>query len=159
MTAPFKIMNDTMTVTVEDKMTDMTSEHIDTLKREVDLQKRLVENAKHDLNVIAYILSEVIEYESIETSVISEIINDMQTPRADVINILDGYNVLAEHYFRKDYEVTISIPVSLTMTVEAMSDEEAEEAAMSDLDWNDITDYSLEYNVYYDAKVMEIREV
>ena len=159
MTAPFKIMNGTMTVTVEDNMTDMTSEHIDTLKREIESKDRQISNLGTEVNILAHILSEIIEVASVDPSQINEIMSDMTADRATIIEILDGYNVVAEHWFRRDYEVTISIPVSLTMTVEAHSSDEAEESALNTLDWNRIEDYSLEYSVYYDAEIMEVREV
>ena len=54
--------------------------------------------------------------------------------------------------------MTVNIPVTLTMRVEALSKDDAEEQALNHLDWGRLTDYDLDYNVHYDADIMEVRE-
>jgi hypothetical protein len=149
----------TTPITMEDTVTDMQSEHVDTLKREIETKDRLISNKNDEINILAHILSEVIDSNDISPSHISEIMDEMTADRSTIIEILDGYNVVANHWFVRDYEVTISVPVSLTMTVEAISQDAAEEDALARLDWGRITDYDLDYSVYYDAEIMEVREV
>ena len=146
-------------IITEDTVTDMTSEYVDSLKRENEILQRKADNIVQDVNILAHVLSEVIDREDIDSEVILNIIDGMNNDCATVIGTLDGYNVVSEHYFRKEYQVTISVPVTLTMSVEALSVDEAEEAALSQLDWNPLSDYDLDYNTYYDAEIIECREV
>lgn len=159
LTKPISIMNGTMTVTVEDKMTDMTSEHVDTLQRELDRWKRAFDTITSEAKILAHILSEIVEAKEIEASDIEAIMNEMQHDRTSIVDILDAYNVFAEHYFRREYEVTITVPVQVTLSVEAQSVDEAEDAAMSSLDCNGLDCYNIDYDLWFNASVDDIREV
>lgn len=159
MSEVYDIMNNTMTVTVEDNMTDMTSEHIDTLKREIEAKDRQVTSLFTDIHIISHILSELIEQEDINTAQINDILVDMTYKRDAVINVLDKHNIVPEHWFVHDYEVTVTVPVSITLTVEASNDDEAEEAALQNVEVNGLEAYDMSYEIYYNATVDEIRKV
>lgn len=152
-------MTTPITINKDDIMTDMTSEHIDTLKRELDIVRHTLEHRNRELDIVAHILSEIIEHESIEPSIISEIIGDMTAERNEIVDILDYYNVISANYFLREYEVTISVPVSVTLTVEAYSVSEASENAMDSVECNGLEAYDMEYSVYYSGEVDEVREV
>lgn len=145
-------------IITEDTVTDMQSEHVDTLKREIETKDRQIGTLTDEVNILAHILSEVIDANGVDSSFIVDIMDEMTADRETIINILDGYNVVANHWFIREYEVTVNIPVTLTMRVEALSKDDAEEQALNHLDWGRLTDYDLDYNVHYDADIMEVRE-
>ena len=144
---------------VEDTVTDMQSEHVDTLKREIEAKDRQVTSLFSDIHIIAHILSELIDQQDLSFTNIDDILGSMTYERSFIIDVLAKHGVVPESWFVREYEVTISVPVSLTMTVEATSEDAAEEDALARLDWGRITDYDLDYSVYYDAEIMEVREV
>ena len=149
----------TTPITMENTVTDMQSEHIDTLKREIEIKERMILSLTSDVNIVGHILSELIEQQDVGFTEVNNILDDMTHERGFIIDVLTKHNIISEHWFIRDYEVTISVPVSLTMTVEATSADAAEEDALARLDWGRITDYDLDYSVYYDAEIMEVREV
>jgi hypothetical protein len=140
-------------------MTDMTSEYVDSLKHDLDITKHTLEHRDRELSIVAHILSEIIERECIESSIISEIIGDMTAERNEIVDILDFHNVIDECYLRREYEVTITVPVSVTLTIEAHSVSQASENAMDSVECNGLEAYDMEYNVHYTGDVEEVREV
>ena len=52
----------------------------------------------------------------------------------------------AHEYLVREYTVSVTLPVTLTLTVEASSYDDAEDEAINQLDMNGIDGYYLEYN-------------
>mgnify|MGYP006272752543 CR=1 FL=1 len=144
---------------VEDTVTDMQSEHVDTLKREIQANEIIINNLKSDSAILAHILNQVIEQQDIEANDLKDILSGMTHDRSKVIDTMLYWDVVDEHWFQREYEVTISIPVSLTLSIEAINEDDAEERALSQLDCERLEAFDLDYSVYYDAEIMEVREV
>ena len=67
--------------------------------------------------------------------------------------------MIDEEWFRREYNVTITVPVSLTVTVEAHNTDDAEQAALDLVETEGIENYMLDYSLHYDSEVVEITEV
>lgn len=162
MTNPITINDTPVNITtnpVEDTVTDMQSEHIDTLKREIEAKDRQVTNLFSDVHIIVHILSELIEQQDLSFTDVDDILGSMTYERGFIIDVLAKHGVVPESWFVREYEVTISVPVSLTLSIEAINEDDAEERALSQLDCERLEAFDLDYSVYYDAEIIEVREV
>ena len=58
----------------------------------------------------------------------------------------------------REYSVTVTIPVTVNLTVEAVDEDEAEEKATNELECNGLEYFDVEYNLCYNAE-FEIEEM
>lgn len=76
------------------------------------------------------------------------------------LNALERMGLLMDPtWFRRDYNVTFVVPVTVTVMVEAQTTGQAEKAAISELDANGVEAYMMDYSVHYDAEITEVTEV
>jgi hypothetical protein len=68
-----------------------------------------------------------------------------------VTDVLVYHDCVPEGWLTREYYVTVNVPVSVCMTVEAKSPEDAEEMARDMLENNGLELYDMEYNSYYDG--------
>jgi hypothetical protein len=68
-----------------------------------------------------------------------------------------GFTVYEDDFVR-DWNVTIVVPVTICLTVEAANSDDAESLAMEEVDCNGIDNYHMDYNVHYDGEVTDIEE-
>ena len=64
-----------------------------------------------------------------------------------------------EDAFTREWNVTIVVPVTVCLTVEAASADDAESLAIEEVDCNGIQDYHMDYNVHWDCEVTNVEEV
>ena len=71
-----------------------------------------------------------------------------QAPYDDVAGTLEYHDAVPEEWLTKDYEVTVTVPVSVTLVVTAANVDAAEEAALSEIESNGLDYYTLDYDLY-----------
>ena len=59
-------------------------------------------------------------------------------------------------WFRNEYEVTVMVPVSVTLTVEAADMDYAEEEAKELLDNEGLDRFKMDYDINYDSEIVNI---
>lgn len=118
------------------------------LIRELDMYKRHVD----ELQLIIGMLSEhfsIAEW------------RDMIDGREDkdrILYLLEFHDCCPSEVLRKDYRVSITVPVTVSLTVSALNADDAEEIAQSEVEGNGIEHYYMDYNMYYDAE-FDVEEV
>jgi hypothetical protein len=68
-----------------------------------------------------------------------------------------GFDV-DENDFVRDWIVTIVVPVTICLTVEAANADDAESLAIEEVDCNGIDNYHMDYNLHYDGEVTDVEE-
>ena len=144
------IMNGTMTVTVEDNMTDMTSEYMGTLEDKVkDLEglHRLAEAQKERFRSEAIMLASLLRSVT-ENYGIGEWqdLLDEQTDPDGTRYLLVDYDVADEDKFQREYHVEVTLPVTVTMTVVAHNEDTAEEMAYGNIESDGIDYFDTQYD-------------
>jgi len=64
-----------------------------------------------------------------------------------------------EDDFVRDWIVTVTVPVTVNLRVQAASETDAADLALEEVDANGVDGYSMEYNIRYDGEVTEIEEM
>ena len=152
-------------------MTDMNSEHVDvlnakiaTLTAERDEAVRISESyrlaqksAQEDCSTIAFILSQYVD--EYGTDNLDDYVCESNYEASMVRDILVDFEAVPSDAFTREYCVTITIPVTVTVHVEAANEDDAEEQARDEIDMNGVDNYNMDYNTYYDMEIVEVREV
>ena len=63
-----------------------------------------------------------------------------------------------ESDFVRDWNVTIVVPVTICLTVEATNADDAESLAIEEVDCNGIDNYHMDYNLHWDCEVTDVEE-
>lgn len=126
--------------------------------------QRLAEDAERDLNVVAAFANEFVvrALENMDTNLIRSAVQfasestgyDMEK----IAEVLDRLALCDPELCKREYEVTLTYPVEITVTVEATDKDEAVEAAAEEVRDNGIDSYSMDYD-YSDYQDPYAREV
>lgn len=86
-------------------------------------------------------------------------IDDTGIPTLDMLDHITrlGFTV-DEDAFVRDWNVTIVVPVTVCLTVQATNPQDAESLAIEEVDCNGIYNYHMDYNVHYDGEVTDVEE-
>lgn len=142
------------TPNMEKTVTDYTDE------RMADLEKR-AQDAERDLHLakaqadykdrIIQVFGRMLEFmgDDFGRSDWEDAISACHTmSREQIIGLLIDHHIVDENALMTEYLVTLTVPVSLTIRVEGVNDEDAEERALHEFDNCYITDYDLDYDSY-----------
>lgn len=150
MTDTTTIMNGTMTVTVEDNMTDMSSEYVGTLEGKVkDLEslQRLAEAQKERFRSEAFMLAALLRSVTDDYGIGEwQDLLDEQTDPEGTRYLLVDYDVADEDKFQREYHVEMTMPVTVTMTVVAHNEDAAEEMAYGNIEGDGIDYFDTQYD-------------
>lgn len=146
---------------------DYHKDMIVALETEVNmLRKQIVDNSltEHSdasiLLPIVYTLLARCAERSDMSLFVDGVINSMDDTGIDLnttISALQRMGVDVDpEWFRNEYEVTVMVPVSVTLTVEAPDMDYAEEAAKDLLDNEGIERFMLEYDINYDSEIVNV---
>jgi hypothetical protein len=69
-----------------------------------------------------------------------------------VLGVLEYHDAVPENMLKREYYVSVTVPVTVCLTIEAVDEDTAEEMARDSLEGNGIEYYDMEYNTYYDAE-------
>jgi hypothetical protein len=116
---------------------------------------RMYENANtrylDDTNILAGVLRYVIEG-SLEKEQVDAAIAAQSYEVSKVLRVLESHNAVPEDMLQREYYVSITVPVTVCVTVEAVDEDTAEEMARDYVESNGLEYYDMEYNTYYDAE-------
>jgi hypothetical protein len=104
-----------------------------------------------DTNILASMLRYVIEG-SLEKEQVDAAIAAQSYEVSKVLSVLEFHDAVPEHMLCREYYVSITVPVTVCVTVEAFDEDTAEEMARDYVESNGIEYYEMEYNTYYDAE-------
>jgi hypothetical protein len=112
------------------------------------------------LNVAQYFVVRAIErgdYQQIRDA-LREAKDDTGLYAGDIADMIERLGLCSRDMMISDYEVTITVPVTLTVSVEATDEDAAEEAAKEEIESNGIDNYTLDVD-WYNMDTYEINEV
>jgi 6-phosphofructokinase len=86
-------------------------------------------------------------------------IDDTGIPTLDMLDHIArlGFTV-DEDVFERDWNVTIVVPVTVCLTVQATNPQDAGDLAMEEVDSYGIDKYHMDYNMHYDGEVTDVEE-
>ena len=107
--------------------------------------QQLQDKWSNDTNVLGNVL-----YTCLTSSGDQETLLDAikECPYDNAQEIIEYHEAAPEGWLTRDYEVTVTFPVSVTLVVTAGSVDEAEEAAKIDIEHNGLDYYNMDYDLY-----------
>lgn len=122
-------------------------------------QRELLNSRYHtDTGVLANILHYVMENCTLEKHHLDAAMDASSYTALEIRNVLSYHEAVPNDMLTREYSVTVTIPVTVNLTVEACDEDEAEEKATSELECNGLEYFDVEYNLCYNAE-FEIEEM
>lgn len=103
-------------------------------------------------NILSGVLHYVAEQSGVEIAFINDAIAYLPEPGWKVRDVLHINEALPSHLLNTEYYVSITVPVTICVSVEAPDEEAAEEIARDKVECDGIESYDMEYNLHYDAE-------
>ena len=136
--------------------------------RYLEYEKRLAYEMKHrenfdaryhkDTSILAGVLNYVMENGGLEKHHLDAAMDSSTYTNLEIRNVLSYHEAVPEDMLTREYSVTVTIPVTVNLTVEACDEDEAEEKATNELECNGLEYFDVEYNLCYNAE-FEIEEM
>jgi len=116
---------------------------------------RMYENANarylDDTNILASILYNIMHECGLEKHHLDDAINKSSYEFDKVIQTLQFHEAVPNELLTREYYVSVTVPVTVCLTVEAVDEDTAEDIARDELESNGIEYYHMDYNTYYDG--------
>jgi len=117
---------------------------------------RMYENANarylDDTNILASVLYNIMQECGLDRNNLDDAIAKSSYESDKVIGVLQFHEAVPSELLTREYYVTVTVPVTVCLTIEALDEDTAEDMARDDLESNGIEYYSMEYNTYYDGE-------
>ena len=104
-----------------------------------------------DTNMLANVLYFIVDSCNISREQLSDAIENSSYEADRVRRTLEFHDAIPDGLMYREYCVSVTVPVTVHLTLEAIDADEAEEKAQDELDSSGLEVYQMEYNVYYDA--------
>lgn len=110
-------------------------------------------NARYldDTNILASILYNIMHECGLERHHLEVAITHSSYDEDKVIQVLQFHEAVPNELLTREYYVSVTVPVTVCLTVEAVDEDTAEEIARDELESNGIEYYHMDYNTYYDG--------
>jgi hypothetical protein len=136
------------------------------LEENVASLRRMADAASVDASILLPIVQHF-HTRCMERGEYSEFINAVQYAIDDtginvgeVVEALDRFGIAVdEDDFSKSYEVTIVVPVTVTVCVESTDPAAVHDLALDEIAWGALSAYNMDYDVHYESEVVKIEEV
>lgn len=124
-----------------------------------EIKQRDLLNTKYstDTSILASILHYVMETCGPEKHHLAAAMDSLPYSQREMYDVLMYHEAVPSDMLVREYSVTVTVPVSVSFTVEAMDEDEAEEKAISALEGDGLEYYAMDYNLCYNAE-FEIEE-
>lgn len=87
-------------------------------------------------------------------------IDDTGINVGEVVEALDRFGIAVdEEDFSKSYEVTIVVPVTVTVCVESTDPDAVHYLALDEISWGALSAYNMDYDAHYESEIVKIEEV
>ena len=125
-------------------------------KAELDRQVTLLVTRESRYVSETDILSRMLNYTydafGLEKQHLDDAISSMPEDMHRVRDVLEYHDAVPSGLLKREYYVTVTVPVAVCVTVEAVDEDTAEELARDEVQSNGIEYYEMEYDTYYDAE-------
>jgi hypothetical protein len=105
-----------------------------------------------DTNILGDVLRNIFLQQNLCREDLDSAVAESSYETSKILNVLQFHDAVPENMLQREYYVSITVPVTVCVTVEAVDEDTAEEMARDEVESNGIEYYSMEYNTYYDAE-------
>ena len=105
-----------------------------------------------DTNILASVLHHIFLQQDLCRENLDKAVAESSYETSKVLSVLEFHDAVPENMLQREYYVSITVPVTVCLTVEAVDEDTAEEMARDDLENHGIEYYHMDYNTYYDAE-------
>jgi hypothetical protein len=146
------------------ELIDTKDARIAELHEQVAKWTRLALDNERDVSVTLAMVQEFVawhlergEHESVRAAV-QAALKDTGISGGEMCEIVERLGICGVDYVSREYEVTLTIPVTITLSVEACDEDAAEEAARDEAECNGLDNYYMDID-WYRVDIYEVREV
>jgi hypothetical protein len=123
---------------------------------------RMYENANarylDDTNILAGVLFRILDENGLDSSHLYSAIDAQSYNKDKVVSVLEFHSAVPDDILKREYEVSMTIPVTITVKVTAIDEERAEEIAADEVECNGVDCYYMDYDLTYSVDY-EVNEV
>ena len=105
-----------------------------------------------DTNILASVLHHIFLQQGLYRGDLDKAVAESSYDVSRVLGVLEYHDAVPENMLKREYYVSVTVPVTVCLTIEAVDQDTAEEIARDLLEGNGIEYYDMEYNTYYDAE-------
>lgn len=105
-----------------------------------------------DTNILASVLHHIFLQQELDREDLDKAVAESSYDTSRVLSTLEFHDAVPENMLKREYYVSVTVPVTVCLTIEACDEDTAEEMARDSLENNGIEYYDMEYNTYYDAE-------
>jgi len=123
---------------------------------------RMYENAnaryQKDTNILAGILHYTYDSLRLEQHHLDDAVAYVPEDTDKVLSVLQFHEAIPSNLLQREYEVSMTIPVTITVKVTASNEDQAEEIAADEVECNGVDCYYMDYDLHYGVDY-EVNEV
>ena len=123
---------------------------------------RMYENAnaryQKDTNILAGILHYTYDSLRLEQHHLDDAVAYVPEDTDKVLSVLQFHEAIPSNLLQREYEVSMTIPVTITVKVTASNEDQAEEIAADEVECNGVDCYYMDYDLTYGVDY-EVNEV
>jgi len=116
---------------------------------------RMYENANarylDDTNILASVLYNIMHECGLDRNNLDDAMVNCNYTVDKILQVLQFHEAVPNELLSREYYVTVTVPVTVCLTIEAVDEQTAEDIARDELESNGLEYYNMEYNTYYDG--------
>jgi hypothetical protein len=124
----------------------------DQLTHQVNLSSNLQEKYRDDTNILSAVIYYFVDNCGVDRQNLNDAINASNYEAYKVRDVLAYHEAVPEDMLVRQYEVSVTVPVTVCISVEAVDENTAQQMALDDVESNGLEWYSMEYSLHYDAE-------
>jgi len=143
-------------VTMYDERVADLERLLEVANSEIALRERMKISAQKryddDTNILGDVLRNIFLQQDLCREDLDSAVAESSYETSKVFSVLQFHDAVPENMLQREYYVSVTVPVTVCLTIEAFDEDAAEEMARDSLEGNGIEYYDMEYNTYYDAE-------
>ena len=116
------------------------------------MHKNTEERYLNDTNILASVLYNIMSSGILEKHHLDMAIENSAYDSTKIISTLEYHDAVPEDMLHREYYVSITVPVTVCVTVEAANMDDAQEMASDYVDSNGLEYYDMQYDSHYNAE-------
>jgi hypothetical protein len=130
----------------------------DEIIRHTNMQRFADERYQNDTTILAGVLFRILDENGLDSSHLYSAIDAQSYNKDKVVSVLEFHDAVPDNILKREYKVSMTIPVTITVKVTATDEDQAEEIAADEVESNGIDCYYMDYDLHYNVDY-EVNEV
>ena len=105
-----------------------------------------------DTNILASVLHHIFLQQGLYREDLDKAVAESSYETSKVLSVLEYHDAVPEDMLRREYHVSITVPVTVCVTVEAANMDDAQEMASDYVDSQGLEYYDMQYDLHYNAE-------